>query len=115
MDLRAHRARNPACAGRLRLHRAHYLYPYQLTVTDPTSPGRANTRIAGAGFINLRLSLGGISLGTAATGEAALWVRNAGDKKHVNNMIDFGPGFGNLTQAYYADPRTFGISFSARW
>ena len=61
------------------------------------------------------LSLGGISLGTAATGEAALWVRNAGDKKHVNNMIDFGPGFGNLTQAYYADPRTFGISFSARW
>ena len=94
---------------------AHYLYPYQLTVTDPTSQAAANTRIAGAGFINLRLSLGGISLGTAATGEAALWVRNAGDKKHVNNMIDFGPGFGNLTQAYYADPRTFGISFSARW
>ncbi|TXH59193.1 MAG: TonB-dependent receptor [Burkholderiaceae bacterium] len=94
---------------------AHYLYPYQLTVTDPTSQAAANTRIAGAGFINLRLSLGGIALGTAATGEAALWVRNAGDKKHVNNMIDFGPGFGNLTQAYYADPRTFGISFSARW
>ena len=35
--------------------------------------------------------------------------------KHIANMIDFGPGFGNLTQAYYADPRTIGLSFSARW
>ncbi len=94
---------------------AHYLYPYQLTLTDPTQQLASNTRIGGAGFLNLRLSLAEIPLGSAATGEAALWVRNAADKKHITNMIDFGPGFGNLTQAYYADPRTFGVSFSARW
>ena len=94
---------------------SHYLYPYQLRNTDPTSAVAENTRIRSVGLLNLRLALANIPLGSLATGEAALWVRNATDQKHINNMIDFGPGFGNLTQAYYGDPRTFGVSFTARW
>ena len=94
---------------------SHYLYPYQLNGADPTSAVAKNTKVAAAGIVNLRLALGNIPLGSVATGEAALWVRNATDKQHVNNLIDFGPGFGNLTQAYYADPRTIGVSFQARW
>ena len=94
---------------------SHYLYPYQLRLVDPTSAQAQNTRVASAGILNLRLALGNIPLGSFASGEAALWVRNAADKAHVNNLIDFGPGFGNLTQAYYADPRTVGVSFQARW
>lgn len=94
---------------------SHYLYPYQLQAVDPTSAVAQNTRVAGAGLVNLRLALGNIPLGNFATGEAALWVRNAMDKAHIANKIDFGPGFGNLTQAYYTDPRTIGLSFQARW
>lgn len=94
---------------------SHYLYPYQLNAVDPTSAVAKNTRVAGAGLLNLRLALGNIPLGNLATGEAALWVRNAMDKQHISNLIDFGPGFGNLTQAYYTDPRTIGLSFQARW
>ena len=94
---------------------AHYLYPYQLVQTDPGSAVAANTSVKAAGLLNLRLALSDIPLGADASGEAALWVRNATDKKHIGNLIDFGPGFGNLTQAYYIDPRTFGVSFAVRW
>jgi len=94
---------------------AHYLYPYQIVQTDATQAVAGNTRVRSAGLLNLRLALGELKLGKDTTGEAALWVRNATDKQHIANMIDFGPGFGNLTQAYYADPRTIGLSFSARW
>ena len=62
-----------------------------------------------AGYLNLRLLLSNMTIGQQRL-EAALWVRNAMDNKKVANYIDFGPGFGNLRQAYYADPRTFGVS-----
>jgi iron complex outermembrane receptor protein len=32
------------------------------------------------------------------------------DEKVADNFIDFGPAFGNLTSAYFNDPRTYGIS-----
>lgn len=94
---------------------SHYLYPYQLTQTDPGSAVAANTRVRAAGLLNLRVALSDIPLGAQASGEAALWVRNALDKKQIGNLIDFGPGFGNLTQAYYIDPRMVGVSFTVRW
>jgi len=94
---------------------SHYLYPYQLTQTDPGAAVAANTRVKAAGQFNVRLALSDIPLGAHASGEAALWVRNALDKKQIGNLIDFGPGFGNLTQAYYIDPRMVGVSFAVRW
>ena len=94
---------------------SYYLYPYQLTKVDAGSAVAANTQVASVGLVNLRLALADIALGSAATGELALSVRNATDRKHIGNLIDFGPGFGNLTQAYYIDPRSIGLSFTARW
>lgn len=94
---------------------AHYLYPYQIKTVNPALATAANTRVAAAGVLNARLALADIDLGGKASGEIALWVRNAGDKQHIANKIDFGPGFGNLTQAYYIDPRTVGVSLIARF
>jgi iron complex outermembrane receptor protein len=94
---------------------SYYLYPYQLRRVDPGSAVAANTQVAGVGLLNLRVALADIALGSAASGELALSVRNATDQKHIGNLIDFGPGFGNLTQAYYIDPRTVSLSFTARW
>jgi iron complex outermembrane receptor protein len=94
---------------------AHYLYPYQINTVNPALQTAANTRVGAAGIVNARVALADIDLGGKASGEVALWVRNAGDKQHIANKIDFGPGFGNLTQAYYIDPRTVGVSLIARF
>ena len=93
---------------------SYYLYAYQLTVTDPGSAGAANTLIKPSGIVNLRLNLENISLwGNNAT--ASLWVRNATDNAQIANKIDFGPGFANLTPAYFNEPRTFGVSLGVKW
>jgi iron complex outermembrane receptor protein len=47
--------------------------------------------------------------------DVALWSRNLTDKKYIQNMIDFGPGFGSLTQVYFGTPRTYGIELTSRW
>ncbi len=88
---------------------SQYMYAYQLTKTDPTVAVASNSMVEAAGYLNLRLLLSNMTIGQQRL-EAALWVRNAMDNKKVANYIDFGPGFGNLRQAYYADPRTFGVS-----
>ena len=69
----------------------------------------ANSQVASAGMLNLRLSLASVAVGRTDN-ELAFWARNALDKRQIANYIDFGPGFGNLRQAYYADPRTFGLT-----
>ena len=53
--------------------------------------------------------MSGIALGSSRN-DLAFWARNALDRQHVANYIDFGPGFGNLRQAYYAPPRTIGVT-----
>jgi iron complex outermembrane receptor protein len=88
---------------------SQYMYAYQLTKVDPTVAVASNSLVEAAGFLNLRLLMSNISFGQQRL-EAAVWMRNALDNKHVANYIDFGPGFGNLRQAYFADPRTFGVS-----
>jgi len=47
--------------------------------------------------------------------QLALWGRNLTNTSHISNFIDFGPGFGNLTQAYYNQPRMVGVSASLKW
>ncbi|WP_170228298.1 TonB-dependent receptor [Denitratisoma oestradiolicum] len=98
-----------------------YLYPYQLATPGSTNynPGYADaaaTKIGASGLWNMRLLLSGIPLGHKGDkAEASLWVRNLTDNKKVNNMIDFGPGFGSLSQAYFTQPRTYGVSLSYKW
>lgn len=96
------------------------LYPYPIVVaaaTDPASVGSAlanDTRVPAYDLVNARLSFDGIRLGSNRI-DVALWSKNLFDEKYLQNMIDFGPGFGNLTQAYFGMPRTFGIELATRW
>ncbi len=97
----------------------HTLYPYPVTVTtkDPASASSAlanDTRIKSYTLVNARLSFDGFEMGGAQVG-VALWSKNLFDEKYIQNMIDFGPGFGSLTQAYWGTPRTYGIEFTGRW
>lgn len=94
---------------------SHYLYPYQLLTVNQAQATAANTQVRSVGLVNLRMALADIEMGSFGTGEVALWVRNATNKEYIANKIDFGPSFGNLTQGYYIDPRTVGVSLTARF
>ena len=93
---------------------SYYLYPYQLNSADPTSATAVNTLIEPSGILNLRLKLENINL-WGNTASASLWVKNATDQAQIANKIDFGPGFANLTPAYFNEPRTFGVSLAMKW
>jgi iron complex outermembrane recepter protein len=92
-----------------------YTYPYQLEVTNPFLQVARDTQVDAHGLLNLRLAVVDIPLGGGASGEVALWMRNALDDDTANNFIDFGPVFGSLTVANFEEPRTFGIAGVIRW
>jgi len=99
---------------------SYYTYPYQLS--GPGQPGfvaadpvAGDTKVNAYGILNLRLALTKVKLGKSARGELALWVRNALDEDEPVNFIDFGPNFGNITPAYFMDPRTYGATATLRW
>jgi len=95
-----------------------YAFPIKvLPVTDPSSVNSAlanDTRVPSYTLVNARLSFDGVEVGGAQV-DVALWSKNLMDKKYIQNMIDFGPGFGSLTQVYYGTPRTYGIELTGRW
>ncbi|MGA0706793.1 MAG: TonB-dependent receptor [Steroidobacteraceae bacterium] len=102
-------------------HIADYtLYAYPIKVLpeqDPTSVNSAlanDTRVPSHTLVNARLSLDGLDIGGTTVG-IALWSKNLTDEKYIQNMIDFGPGFGSLTQVYFGMPRTWGIELTGRW
>ncbi len=92
-----------------------YLYVYPFTQTNPPQQLAQNTRVKPSGILNARISLSDVYLGHGVSGEVSLWAKNLADSGHLDSIIDFGPGFGNLRTANYAEPRTFGVSFTARW
>jgi iron complex outermembrane receptor protein len=98
-----------------------YTYAYQLARSgpsfDPTQAVAENSRVRGAGFLNARLALSDIRIGNGAqpNAEVALWVNNLTNKDHVENFIDFGPGFGGLTTAFFNDPRTYGVTLGLKF
>lgn len=98
---------------------SYFLYPYQLAASGPrfdgSQPVAGDTRVKAHGLLNLKLALGQIPVGPGLTGEVALVGRNVTDEKVAGNYIDFGPGFGHLTTAYYIDPITYGLTATLRW
>ena len=95
-----------------------YAYPIKvLPATDPASVNSAlanDTRVPSHTRVNARLSFDGVEVGGTKV-DVALWSKNLMDKKYIQNMIDFGPGFGSLTQVYFGTPRTYGIELTGRW
>ncbi len=98
---------------------SYYLYPFQLAESgagfDPMAQVAKNTRVGSHAIINARLSLREISLGKGLDGVVSLSVKNLTDKEHQTNRIDFGPGFGNLTQGYYTPPRQVTLQTTLKW
>lgn len=97
---------------------AFYTYPFQLQSSGPNYNANAavagNTRVDSNGILNARLILSDVKT-TNGKVQLALWGRNLTNTDHIANFIDFGPGFGNLTQAYFNQPRMLGLSASLKW
>lgn len=91
-----------------------YEYVYPFTQITPPSQLAKNTLISANDILNGRIAFSGMNWGPVS-GEVALWVKNLTNKEHIDNLIDFGPGFGNLRTANYNEPRTFGVTVTARW
>jgi len=106
--------------GRLRLLgdysyvASNYYYPYPLVPENAGQQKASNTLVAARGIANAKLLLSDIPAGTGQA-EIALWIRNLTDKEYVENTVDFGPGFGGLTQDLFGTPRTYGAEFVYRW
>ncbi|MBV6423941.1 MAG: Colicin I receptor [Steroidobacteraceae bacterium] len=96
----------------------YYTYPYQLASSgpnyNPLRPIAGDTLVKSYGVLNARLALTDIPVG-GWTGEVALWSRNLTNEEHIINYIDFGPSFGSLTDAYYLEPRTYGVEVTFNW
>ncbi|MCW6534773.1 TonB-dependent receptor [Sphingomonas lycopersici] len=93
---------------------SYYTFPYALVTASPSDQNANNTKSPGRTIVNMRASLGDIQLaGTKA--EISLWVRNLTNERNPQNFIDFGPGFGGLTVAYFPDPRTFGVTAGVKF
>lgn len=97
----------------------HYLYPFPITPdSNPACAPSAlapDTQVGDYGLADARLMLSDVTVGERTSLTASLWIRNLGDEEYRKNMIDFGPAFANMTQAYYGLPRTFGVDVVVRW
>lgn len=65
-------------------------------------------------MLNARLILSHVKTAYGKV-QLSLWGRNLTNADHIDNFIDFGPGFGNLTQAYFNQPRMLGVSAALKW
>ena len=88
---------------------AYYTFPYALAGNPATTQLAGNTRSPGRTIVNMRVALSDLKIG-GANFELAAWIRNLTSEKAPQNFIDFGPGFGGLTLAYFPDPRTYGVT-----
>ncbi len=91
-----------------------YTYAYQLDGANPGAAVAKDSQVSGYGMLNGRLILSDIKTGTGKA-QLALWGRNLTDVDKATNYIDFGPGFGSITPAYFIQPRTVGVSASYKW
>src|SRR5574337_236935 len=93
----------------------YFQYVYPFTQITPPSQLAANSVNRSYGFLNGRIAFSDMDWGHNILGEVALWVNNLTNKEHLDNIMDFGPGFGNLRTGNFNDPRTFGVTVTARW
>ncbi|WP_088310617.1 TonB-dependent receptor [Novosphingobium sp. B 225] len=92
----------------------YYTFPYALVGDPYTTQVAATTQSKGRTIINLRAALADVSVGGAKF-DIAAWVKNVTKESNAQNFIDFGPGFGGLTLAYFPDPRTYGLTIGFKY
>lgn len=94
-------------------HSAEYFtFPYSLAST--TGQNANNTVAASRTLLDARLALSELDI-AGANATLAIWGRNLTDKEYLANFIDFGPGFGGLTNGYFGPPRTYGVTLGIDW
>ncbi|HLG87313.1 MAG TPA: TonB-dependent receptor [Alphaproteobacteria bacterium] len=95
---------------------AYYYYPYSLSKDPAVNQGyyAGTTKASPLNEVNARLRLTDIPVQYGKL-EISMWGKNIFDDKARINGIDFGPGFGNLTTAYYNKPATFGGDVTFKW
>jgi iron complex outermembrane receptor protein len=88
---------------------AYYEYPYSLSENPAINKGSyaGTTKASAQNVINMRARLVGIEIPTG-TIDVEMWGKNIFNDKYRVNGIDFGGGFGNLTESYYGPPAMFG-------
>jgi len=89
-------------------HSAKYFtFPYSLT---PTAPQNAfNSEAPARTIVDARLAWSDIPLANN-NAEISIWAKNLFDEEYLTNFIDFGPGFGGLTNGYFGPPQTYGVT-----
>lgn len=86
----------------------YYTFPYALS---PQSPQPAsNTQAPSRTLFDARLAWSNLPIAGQDV-EIAIWGKNLTNVEYLSNFIDFGPGFGGLTNGYFGPPRTYGITF----
>jgi iron complex outermembrane receptor protein len=91
---------------------SYYLYPY--SKNPAADQVAANNKGDARTLLNARLALENVRVGST-TLEFALWGKNLTDKEYVATTLDFGPALASMRQAYYGDPRTYGIDIAVKW
>lgn len=89
-------------------HSAQYFtFPFSLT---PSAPQTAfNTQAPSRTILDARLAWKDIPIANQDV-ELAIWAKNLANEEYLTNFIDFGPGFGGLTNGYFGPPRTYGVT-----
>ena len=91
---------------------AYFTFPYSLT---PSAPQQAyNTQADSRTLFDARLAWGNIPIASQDV-ELAVWAKNLGNDEYLANFIDFGPGFGGLTDGYFGQPRTYGMTLGVNF
>lgn len=86
---------------------AYFTFPFSLTST--TGLNAFNSRADSRTLVDGRLALTDILIAGQDV-EIALWGKNIFDKEYLANFIDFGAGFGGLTNGYFGPPATYGVT-----
>lgn len=86
---------------------------------NPRASVAGDSELQGYGQLNMQLALTDIPMSfmenSAMSGELTLWCSNCTDKAVPNNVLNFGPSFGNLVLATFTPPVTYGLKATMRW
>lgn len=85
----------------------YYTFPFALSPQSPQPAG--NTQAQSRMLFDARLAWSNLPIAGQEV-EIAVWGKNLTNKEYLSNFIDFGPGFGGLTNGYFGPPRTYGVT-----
>lgn len=90
----------------------YFTFPFSLTPTDAQTA--FNSQADARTLVNGRIALTNIPIANNEV-ELAVWGKNIFDKEYLANFIDFGPGFGGLTNGYFGAPATYGVTLGVNF